>query len=205
MKKDEVFGIRRQKGRMIMILALSAILIFGLTGILSASSGEHGEGGKAKGWVNTDTYRVMNFSVLAIALFLVLRKPTSKALKGRIEGIREQLKDLEGKKAEAEQKLSEYNEKLASLKLESESIVAEYIRQGNEAKERILREAESSAEKLEEQARRNIDHEFKMAKSKLQEEVMEKALSKAEEILKSSISDEDQDRLVDEYIEKVVA
>ncbi|MCK4467949.1 MAG: hypothetical protein KAU60_06310, partial [Desulfobacterales bacterium] len=61
------------------------------------------------------------------------------------------------------------------------------------------------AVKLEEQAKRNIEHEFKQAKSKLQEEISEKALLKAEEIIKSTITTEDQDRLVDEYLEKVVA
>ena len=33
----------------------------------------------------------MNFSVLAIGLFLVLKKPVSQALGGRIQGIKEQL------------------------------------------------------------------------------------------------------------------
>jgi F-type H+-transporting ATPase subunit b len=66
-------------------------------------------------------------------------------------------------------------------------------------------EAESAAEKLQTQARRNIEHEFKQAKLKLQEEIFETSLSKAEEILKSKISGEDQDRLVDEYLRKVEA
>ena len=47
----------------------------------------------AKGWVATDTYRVMNFSVLFIALFFLLKKPVSNALNARINGIKEQLED----------------------------------------------------------------------------------------------------------------
>ncbi len=35
--------------------------------------------------------------------------------------------------------------------------------------------------------------------------ILEKALLKAEEIIQERITDEDQDRLVDEYLEKVVA
>ena len=91
------------------------------------------------------------------------------------------------------------------LEQEAEQIVDQYIQQGQEAKARILEEAQSAAEKLEEQARRNIDHEFKKAREQLQAEVMEKALAKAEEVIKSRISDKDQERLVDEYLEKVVA
>jgi len=39
----------------------------------------------------TDTFRVMNFTVLAVALFFVLRKPLSQALNGRIKGIKDEL------------------------------------------------------------------------------------------------------------------
>jgi len=155
--------------------------------------------------VATDTYKVMNFTVLFVALFFLLRKPVAQGLNARIKGIKDQIDELEAKKNDAEKKLVEYNEKLSLLDKEAEKIVDEYIKQGNEAKARILEEAETEAVKLEEQAKRNIEHEFKQAKSKLQEEISEKALLKAEEIIKSKIMTEDQDRLVDEYLEKVVA
>ncbi|MBU0988204.1 MAG: ATP synthase F0 subunit B [Proteobacteria bacterium] len=185
------------------MLFVMVVLLFCITaGMALASSG--GEGG-TKGWVANDTYRVMNFAVLFIALFVVLRKPATQALDGRIKGIKDQLSDLEAKKKEAEKQLAAYNEKFAQLEQEAERLIDEYVRQGNEAKARILAEAESTAEKLEEQARRNIEHEFKKAKAKLQEEILEKALEKAEAIIKSKITAKDQDKLVDEYLEKVVA
>ena len=68
-----------------------------------------------------------------------------------------------------------------------------------------MKEAESSAEKLKAQARRNIEHEFEQAKLKLQEEIFETSLEKAEEIIKNKFSEDDQDRIVDEYLKKVVA
>ncbi|MCP4755425.1 MAG: hypothetical protein GY866_31565, partial [Proteobacteria bacterium] len=77
--------------------------------------------------------------------------------------------------------------------------------QGEAAKAKILAEAEKTAEKLEEQAKRNIEHEFKEAEEKLRGEILEKALQQAEEFIKGGISSDDQDRLVDEYLEKVVA
>jgi len=178
------------------------LVLFLFSGVAAASGGGDNA---SKGWVATDTYKVMNFAVLAIGLFLLLRKPVSQALNDRIKGIKEQLSELEEKKEEAEKKLAEYNEKFLKLDKESEQIVAEYIKQGNEAKARILKEAESAVVKLEEQAKKNIENEFKKAKSKLQEEILEQALVKAEEIIKSKIDTKDQDRLVDEYLEKVVA
>ena len=180
------------------------VLLLGVFSISTALGASGGEGG-SKGWVSTDTFRVMNFAVLAIALVFVLRKPLSQALSSRIKVIKDQLDDLEARKDEAEKKLADYNEKLAQLEKEADKIVEDYIKQGHEAKARILKEAESSAEKLKAQARRNIEHEFEQAKLKLQKEIFETSLEKAEEIIKNKFSEDDQDRIVDEYLKKVVA
>jgi F-type H+-transporting ATPase subunit b len=101
--------------------------------------------------------------------------------------------------------LAKYNERLSHLEQEAEKLIQEYIRQGNEAKARIIDEAKKTVEKLEEHARRNIEHEFKQAKTKLQQDILEKALVNAETLIKDSITTQDQDKLVDEYLEKVVA
>ncbi len=198
-----IFGVCRNQESGIFMKAwfLCMVMALGLVVFAGMALASGGEG--PKGWVSTDTYRVMNFAVLAIALFLVLRKPASQALDARIKGIKGQLIDLEAKKKDAEKELAQYNEKLLVLDQDAEKIVSEYVRQGNEAKTRILKEAESAAEKLEDQARRNIEQEFKRAKLQLQEDVIEKAMAKAEEIVTQKITDEDQDRLVDEYLKKV--
>jgi F-type H+-transporting ATPase subunit b len=179
----------------------------------AADHGETASHGEAAGhgevhsppWLKTDTAKVLNFAVLAVLLFLVLRKPASQALNGRIKGIADELKDLETRKAEVEQQLAEYNSKLATLDKEAEQVIAEYIRQGEEAKGRILKEAETTAEKLKEQAKKNIEHEFKQAKLQLQTEIVDKALAKAEQAIKDKVTDKDQERLVDDYLGKVVA
>jgi len=196
-------GVRRN-AYIAFVLFLIFLVCSGLGVAAASSGGSHGES-EAKGWVTTDTWRVMNFTVLVIGLFILLRKPVSQALQSRIKGIRDQLDDLESKKKAAEKKLAEYDERLSLLDQEAEKIVAEYVRQGNEAKARILKEAESAAGRLEEQAQRNIEHEFNRAKLKLQEEILEKALIKAEEVIKDRITPVDQEKLVNEYLEKVVA
>lgn len=221
--KVPIFTKKRSlKARWMLPLALSALLLFGGTLAFAATDaghadaategghadaateGGHGEGG-SKGWVATDTYRVMNFSVLFIGLFLVLKKPVAQALGGRIQGIKEQLVELEEKKKAAEAKLAQYDAKMAELDQEAESLLAEYVKQGEDAKVRILKEAEAAAEKLQEQASKNIEYEFQLAKAELKAEIVEKALAKAEAIIKEKINSDDQEKLVDEYLEKVVA
>ena len=204
--KTPVFRVRPSWMKRLMFIALLILMFFlSFTGMaFGVSGGEHGENSGTTGWVKTDTYRVMNFLVLAAVLFFLLRKPATQALNGRIQGIRDQLNELESKKKKAEAKLVQYQERLSLLDKEAEKIIAEYINQGKEAKAQILREAEVAATKIEDQARRNIEHEFKLAKEKLQMEILDKALAKAERALKEKITPGDQDRLVDEYLEKVV-
>ncbi|MGD8844845.1 MAG: ATP synthase F0 subunit B [Desulfobacteraceae bacterium] len=184
---------------------VAVIFVMGLAPAFGSGGGEGGHEAESKPWMKTDTAKVLNFAVLAIGLFLVLRKPVSQALSDRIKGIKEELEELEGRKAEVEKQLHQYNTKLATLDKEAEQVIAEYIRQGEEAKARILKEAESAADKLEEQAKKNIENEFKQAKEELQAEIVEKALVRAEQAVKEKISAQDQERLVDEYLAKVVA
>ena len=165
----------------------------------SGSDGGHG------GLSSSDWYRIMNFAVLALALVFLLRKPIPRALNSRVQGIQNQLSDLEARKAEAEKRLVECNQKLGELEKEAGRIVSDYIRQGQDAKARILKEAESAAEKIQAQARRNIEHEFEQTKARLQREIFEQSLAKAEALLKQNVTADDQSKLVEDYLQKVVA
>lgn len=200
------------------VLAAALMLFCFAGGGLSSTGGEqgteHAAGGEqgtehaappSKGWQATDTYKVMNFAVLAVALVFLLRKPVKQALADRIQSIKTQLSELEAQKAAAEAELAKYNQRFQKLDQEAEKLIAQYVQQGEEAKARILKEAETAADKLQEQARRNIEHEFKKARQELQDDVLEKALAKAEEMVRDRISDGDQERLVDDYLSKVVA
>jgi F-type H+-transporting ATPase subunit b len=195
--------VDRRKQWRLLVLAFG-LLLFQAAPLLASGDAGHGEG-EAKGWVATDTQRVMNFVVLAGGLYFLLRKPASKALRARIDGIEKQLEDLEARKQAAEKELAGYADKIARLDQEAGQIVAEYERQGQEARARIIEEAKSAAQKLEEQAKRNIEYEMKSARERLQADVVEKALQKAESRLKERMTVEDQDRLIDEYLAKVVA
>ncbi len=156
-------------------------------------------------WLGIDTWKVLNFGILAVAGFFIARKPVAQFFSSRTKDIEEELSELERKKADAEKKLAEYEARFRNLDQESKQIVEDYIKQGEEAKKRIIAEAGAQADKLEDMAKRNIEQEFKSAKAALQQEIAERAMEQAEAVIKESISSEDQDRLVDEYLKKVEA
>ncbi|MCJ7771901.1 MAG: ATP synthase F0 subunit B [Desulfobacterales bacterium] len=202
-RRQNVIALWRVFSRALIVFFI-VMLLSSFDSIASDSSEEGHESSPSKGWVRTDSYRVMNFAVLAIALFLLLRKPVSQALNSRIKGIEDNLDELEALKKEAEKRLAHCNEKLYSLDKEAEKIISEYLKQGNEAKGKILKEAEAASEKLKAQAQKNIEHVFEKARLKLETEIFEKAIGKAEELIKNKITVEDQNQLVNEYLDKVV-
>ena len=183
------------------VLIVCALLV-AMTGISSASSEG---GGVHNAWLTVDTWKLLNFAILVIGVFFIAKKPVGQFFSSRAKSIEDEINELELKKIDAEKQLAEYQTKFKNLDQESKQIVEDYIKQGEEAKTRIIAEAEAQAEKLEDMAKRNIQQEFKSAKVQLQQEIAEKALVKAEEVIIASISSSDQDKLVDDYLKKVVA
>lgn len=178
-----------------------ALALVGVGGSAWASAG----GEVHNAWLEIDTWKVLNFSILAIAGFLIAKKPVVQFFSSRAKDIEDELGELEQKKAEAQKKLAEYEARFRNLDQESKQILEDYIKQGEEAKKRIIAEAGAQADKLEDMAKRTIAQEFKTAKAALQQEIVGRAMEQAEAVIKESISSDDQDRLVDEYLKKVEA
>lgn len=189
--------------RLVKLFSFAAVLVCFATAAWASGGGEGGE--QVAKWHAIDTYKVLNFALLAIVLFFIAKKPVKEFFRSRQQGIEEELTDLEQKKKNAEKELADYEGRLKKLNEESDRILEDYVRQGEEAKKRIIAEAQEQAEKLEELAKRNIEQEFKTAKAALKNEIVDKAVEEAEALVKQSIADEDQDKLVDEYLKKVVA
>ncbi len=184
-------------------LKVSGIVLALVAGSSSAWAAAGGE--VHNSWLEIDTWKVLNFGILAIAGFLIAKKPVAQFFSSRAKDIEDELTELEQKKAQAQKKLAEYEARFRNLDQESKQILEDYIKQGEEAKKRIIAEAGAQADKLEDMAKRTIAQEFKTAKAVLQQEIVGRAMEQAEAVIKESISSDDQDRLVDEYLKKVEA
>jgi F-type H+-transporting ATPase subunit b len=147
--------------------------------------------------------RTINFVILLAALFFILRKPLGTALKGRVEGIKEELAELEAKREEARREFALIEKRLADTVGERDAILEEFRQQGEREYEKILANAKLLAERIKSQAQFTIEQETAMAKAELRKEVAELSANVAEDLLKQNINDEDQARLVGEYLTKV--
>ena len=194
-----MFFVKSRKARYL-AGPVAVLAVVSVSGVVFAAGGGGGGLDKTKDII----WRTMNFVVLAGGLFILLKKPVANALAARRQGIKDQIDDLEKQKQEAEQQLSEYQQKLNQLEKEVEKIVAEYVKDGEAIKAKIIEEAKASAEKLQGKAKKNIEHEFERAKKELRAEMADQAVAMAEALIQKSINDEDQKRIISEYLTKVV-
>ena len=149
-------------------------------------------------------WRTLNFAVLFIILFVVLRKPASQFFANRRETIAQTLEDFEKKKSAAEVRMKELEATLADLTQEREKIMADYVRDGEAEKEKIVAHAHEMAERIKKQAEVTISNEIEAAKNDLMNEIAGMSAAMAEDLIRKNINSQDQERLVEEYLSKVV-
>ena len=176
---------------------------------VSAEAGDHGAGEGHGGGVSEAKFwdfiwRTLNFVVLFVILFIVLRKPMSQFFGNRRANIAQTLSDFEDRKAKAESRFKELEDKLASLEGERDRIISAYVKEGEEEKEKIIAHAEEMAERIKNQAEVTIGLEIGSAKAELMREIADLSATMAEDLIKKNINTQDQERLVEEYLEKVV-
>lgn len=145
----------------------------------------------------------LNFLALCIILYKFLKKPVVDMFKSRQESILKQYNELLEKKKEAEARYIELQEKIKNLEKEAQEIYQNYVEQGMKEKERIIAEANAQAERIKQQAELYIQHEMEKAKAMLREEVAEASIKLAEELLRKNITEEDQKKIVKDFINEI--
>jgi len=181
------------------------ILLAGL-GFASESGGEaHGGGhGGAAQWKDF-MWRCIDFVALVVLMVWAVKKADmKKALTDRQAGIDKALREADEMKAAAEKKFAEYNTRLAQANKEAEELQKTIREEGLAEKARIVAEAKAAGERIKSQARVMADQEIVRARAELREEASRLAVQLAEQTLKGAVRADDQDRLVGEYLTKVV-
>ena len=176
-----------------------------------AAAGFASEGGEGAHHVDTGkqlkdlAWRVLDFAVLmAIIVWGMKKADVAGLLQARRSGIEKALQEAVTARDLAETKFAEYRDKLAKANEEIDAISAAIREEGAKEKARIIAEARVTAEKIKDQARQTADQEIVKARAELRAEAARLAVQLAEQTLKEKINKDDQDRLVGEYLTKVV-
>lgn len=182
-----------------------AVLGFAAMGFAQeAAEGAHG-GGHGAAQMKDFMWRTIDFAgLLAIAIWALKKADLKGTLAARREGIEKTLKEAVAAKEAAEKKFAEYSTRLDEANKEIEVISANMKREGELEKERIIAEANEAAARIKAQASAAADQEVLKAKDELRAEAARLAVELAEKKIKQNIAKGDQDKLVGEYISKVV-
>lgn len=196
--------LKGKKGKLVLIAGLTLISIFVFCGLGFASEGG-GHGGTDESQRLWDLgARFLNFALLVIILFVVIRKTGVKDFfSARREEISKKFEDLKEEKDAAEGRYRELEEELKAFETKKKEIIQQFEAEGIAEKERIIAEAEERAKQILEQAGLTIQREIQAAKDRLTAEMVEAAAQRAQGIIEKEIKDSDQDQLVNAFIERV--
>jgi F-type H+-transporting ATPase subunit b len=170
---------------------------------LSNAFASEAEGGHHLNWMDF-AYRTVALIIVAGVLVKFLRKPIANFLNSRREEIQRLLSELEAKTSEARSEYSRVQARISSLEEDTRKIIDELIAEGEVESKKIIEAAHREAEYIKQQAQIAIEQEIQAARDSLKDEVADLSVAAAQDIIKKKIKVEDQQRLVREFMTKVV-
>ncbi|MBU22037.1 MAG: hypothetical protein CL476_02885 [Acidobacteria bacterium] len=147
--------------------------------------------------------RLTNFAILVGTLFYLLRGPVAVYLRNRGNQVRQELAQARVTSAEAARQLEAIEEQLRAL---PDELAALAVRGKDEmvAEEARLKEStEAARQRLVEQSQRELDLHLRIAKRDLTQHAAALATQVAAQQIKDHLTEADQLRLVDRYVDQV--
>ena len=179
---------------------LGAVLL--LAGVAAASEAAHG--GVTPEKMSELLWRTVNFVVFAAILIYLLAKPAKKFFAQRSQDVANNLEEMAARQAEFEAAVAAAEARLAEVAKERQSVIQQFVAEGEMEKAKILDKANLVAERIKEMAAFTIEQETKKAAQSLKEEVVGLATQMATDMIKEKATYADQQGLVEEYLKKVV-
>lgn len=150
-------------------------------------------------------WRVVNFIALMIILVKFGAKPIGAGLAARQKKIKDEIEDLQLKRADAEKSYNDFQAKLATVESEIDKIVERAVAQAEIEKVKIIEKAEQAAHDIQRSAEMAIQNELTEARRALKNEVAEQAAVMAEKLIVNNLTADDQVKIIDNYLAKVGA
>ena len=143
--------------------------------------------------------KAVNFSILAGALVYFLRVPMMGYLNGRIGKVREDLVIAAETRDTASRQLAAIDAKLAALPAELDALKKRGAEDLAAERVRIEEEAQAERQRLLQHTQHEIEMRLRVAKRELLVLAANLAVNVASERIRTTITPEDQSRLVDRY------
>jgi F-type H+-transporting ATPase subunit b len=143
------------------------------------------------------------FAIVIIVLKRFAFGPVQKAIDDRRQRILDAVNEADNARAEARNLLEEHRKLIGQAKSESEEILSEARRLAEAQRDRVKQETEEDRQRRLEETRRQIDQATAQALGQIRDEVGKLSLLAAEKITRKSLTDKDQQRLIDEALAEI--
>jgi F-type H+-transporting ATPase subunit b len=189
------------KERIRKILPLVITLVFVAFSFALAAEGGGEEGHKA---IWTMVWRIVNFVILMALLWKLLADKIKTFFIDRKDEIAQMIEEADKAKTDAEVQFADIQQKLKNVEKDIKDIKGAIMGELEGEKARIIEEGKVSAERIIQQAKWTADQEVVKAKKDLKEHVVEMAGDMASGMITNSMTPDDQKRILEEYLNKVV-
>jgi F-type H+-transporting ATPase subunit b len=146
---------------------------------------------------------IVNFSILVGALVYFLRKPVLDMFRSRTETTAKAMEESREARERAVAALTDMERKTREMETETRTLIAEAQARGEKDRQALVEEGKKIARDIQEQIKTGTDIEVQKAKAELAAEAAMLAVDLAEGKIKSSITKQDHERIVKEYISSV--
>lgn len=153
--------------------------------------------------INSILLHVLNTAILFTALYFLLYKPVRRFMKAREDKIEAQLQAGREAQEGCDALMQKGRDALAKANEDAARQPSDAAQQAQLRAQAAIEEADAEAKKIIARAHAQADHILESTRSAMVEEAAGLAVEMAQAILKREISDDDQNRLVDEFLKKV--
>ena len=126
-----------------------------------------------------------------------------EALEKRANAIRDNIAESEKTRAEADELLGEYRERLKEAREQADDILARARKSADAAEKAATEDGKAKREELVAAARKDIETETRRSLETIRKEVADLTLLATEKVTRKSLDDDDQRRLVEEALSEV--
>jgi F-type H+-transporting ATPase subunit b len=148
-------------------------------------------------------FPVLNFSVLVFILFYFLKSPVRNMITQRQAQIKTLIDEAQIQRQEAEKAYKEYEKKLQNFQQEADEILNSTRQDGENFKNQIILQAKAMSERLIRDAEATVSFNVQEYKDRTKQEVVSRAIVLAEKLIQDRFSNEDHERIINEYVGKV--
>ena len=145
-------------------------------------------------------WQAVAFGVLVFGLYKLLYRPTLRMLDERAQRIRQGLADADRARRRLEEAEREYVARLEEASREGQRKVSEATQAAQRLRDEILTQARQEAAALIMQARQQIEAEQRQALEEVRAHIAELAVEAARRVVRASLDEEAQRRLVEEFL-----